>query len=227
MLAKNLGKTVAKPTPRNSSTALHDEIDDLRFCALLGDAEWSKLPVPVRRRFAKRLVPGATAVYIGEVVECRMSRIGWLLAQLTRLIGGPLPLGRDTGLASVVSVTEERATGGQIWTRLYARRDGLPQVIHSAKRFTGPTGLEEHVGCGIGMALRIYVAEGALIFRSDHFFLNWLGRRLRLPAWLTPGAIAVSHADLGCDRFLFTLEVNHPWLGLLIRQAAAFWEARP
>jgi hypothetical protein len=226
MLAKAIGRTIAEPAPKHPSPA-REAIDDLRFCALLGETEWSKLPAPVRRRFAKRLADGATVVYVGEVVECRISRAGWLLAQLARLIGGPLPLTSDTGVASVVSVTEERATGGQIWTRLYARRDRLPQVIHSAKRFLGPTGLEEHVGCGIGMALRIYVADGALIFRSDHFFLNWLGWRLRLPAWLTPGAITVSHADLDDGRFLFSLDVNHPRFGPLIHQAAAFREARP
>jgi hypothetical protein len=91
----------------------------------------------------------------------------------------------------------------------------------------GPTGLEEHVGCGVGMALRLQVADGALVFHSDHFFLSWRGWRLRLPAWLAPGRITVSHADLGDGRFLFTLDVNHPRLGLLIRQVAAFREARP
>ncbi len=226
MLASKFGKIVPKPVPETPPHRHSNDIDDLRFCALLGEAAWMTLPAAVRHRFAKRLADGATAVYVGEVVECRMSRAGWLLAQLGRLIGGPLPLSRDTGVASVVSVTEEASTGGQIWTRLYARRNGFPQVIHSSKRFIGPTGLEEHVG-GVGMALRILVEDGALVFRSDHFLLTWFGLRLRLPTWLSPGAIMVSHADLGDGRFLFTLEVNHPRLGLLIHQAATFREARP
>jgi Domain of unknown function (DUF4166) len=222
-----LSRTIAEPAPDPLLSPLASDrgIDDLRFRALLGETKWGLLPAPVRSRFSKRLADGASVVYVGEVVECRMSAAGWLLAQAARLIGAPLPLSRDTGMASVVSVTEESATGGQIWTRLYARRYRFPQVIHSSKRFTGLTGLEERVGGGVGMALRLDVAEGALLFRSDHFFVAWRSVRVRLPAWLSPGVITVSHADLGEGRFLFTLDVNHPWLGTLIRQAAAFREA--
>ena len=135
------------------------ELGDLRFRALLGEADWAALPLPIRRRFSKRLAGGDTAVYTGEVIETQMSRAGWWLAQAARLIGGPLPLSRDAHAPSVVTVTEDVATRGQHWTRLYARRHGFPQVVHSSKRFAGPTGLEEYVGCGVGMALTIHVEE--------------------------------------------------------------------
>ena len=136
------------------------ELGDLRFRALMSEADWASLPLAIRRRFSKRLAGGQTIVYAGEILESWMSRAGWWLAQAARLIGGPLPLTRDAQVrsgrspalrvASVVTVTEDMATGGQIWTRLYARRKGFPQVIHSSKRFAGPTGLEEYVGRGIG-----------------------------------------------------------------------------
>jgi len=202
-----------------------ESLGDLRFRALLTDAEWSALPLPVRRRFSKRLADGRTVVYTGEVLETRMTSAGWCLAQAARLIGGPLPTSREAKMPSVVTVTEDMATGGQIWTRLYARRRGFPQIIHSSKRFAGSTGIEEYLGHCFGMALDVSVHNGALVFRSAHYFLQVFGRRWRLPHWLSPGEMTVSHAERSDGRFEFTLEVQHPHFGLMIRQLAAFRES--
>jgi hypothetical protein len=212
---------VARPASETNA------LGDLRFRALLSESDWLALPITIRRRFTKRLSGGNTTVYVGEVIETRMSAAGWLLAQAARLIGGPLPVSRDAHVPSVVTVTEDVASNGQHWTRLYARRRGFPQVVHSSKRFAGPTGLEEYVGCGVGMALTISVEDKALVFRAAHYFLQ-LGRfRLQLPAWLAPGALGVTHAELGDGRFLFKLDIVHPRLGRLICQTAAFKEAHP
>jgi hypothetical protein len=202
---------------------------DLRFRALLPERDWASLSPAVRHRFGKRLTQGASAVYVGHIVGMRMSRLGWVVAQATRLVGSPLPLERQTGRAGVVTVTEDPDGGGQIWTRLYARASGFPQVIHSVKRFAGPTGLEEHVGAGVGMTLTVTVADGALLFRSHRYFVDCLGHRLHLPGWLTPGALTVTHADAGADAtagaFRFILAIEHPWFGRLIRQEALFQDA--
>jgi hypothetical protein len=197
---------------------------DLRFRRLVGEEGWAELPEAVRTRFGKRLGGGRTVIYAGETIECRMTRAGRLLALAARLIGGPLPISRDVFLPACVSVTEEPDSGGQFWTRIYGRAHGFPQVIHSSKRFAGPTGLEEYVGRGVGVALSVSVEGGALHFDSDHYFLE-VGRvRLRLPRWMAPGQLRVSHVDCTDGWFAFVLVLSHRWGGELIRQTAMFRE---
>jgi hypothetical protein len=215
------------PAPPDLDDGLDVSFGDLRFRALLSENDWARLPPATRQRFSKRLADGNTVVYVGEIDEARFSRIGWWLAQLARLIGGPLPTGAETHVPMIVTVTEDAATSGQIWTRICARRNGFPQVIHSSKRFAGPTGLEEYVGFGVGMALRIAVDGHALLFRSADYFLQIARLRLSLPAFLTPGALTVTHFDLGNGEFRFTLEIVHPRFGQLLRQSAVFREATP
>jgi Domain of unknown function (DUF4166) len=77
------------------------------------------------------------------------------------------------------------------------------------------------------MARTINVVNAALVFHSANYFLQLGGWRIPLPAWMTPGTITVGHKELAEDRFLFTLEVVHPWFGLLVRQSAAFRESHP
>jgi hypothetical protein len=210
------------PAPVPSHAKLHD---DHRFHALLPDADWGRLPVSIWRRFSKRLTDGATTVYVGEIDEAYLSRAGWRFAQVARLIGGPLPTVDDVGVPMIVTVTEDAASGGQIWTRICGRRHGFPQVIHSAKRFAGRTGLQEYLGFGLSMELRIAVADAALEFRSTGYALQLAGFRLELPAWLIPGDLTVTHSDLGGGAFRFTLEIVHPRFGRILRQSAVFREA--
>lgn len=195
---------------------------DARFHALVGSDAWNRLPIAVQRRFAKRLTGDAVVLYRGRVVVTRLSRAGWWLAQICRLIGAPLPLYRDPGVPAVVTVSDDAVTGGQCWTRTYGRTRGFPQVIHSAKRFAGPTGLEEYVGRGIGMALTVSANQQGIVFKSAHYFIAVAGRRIRLPRWLTPGTTIVTHRDIGAGRFAFDLSVTHYLLGELVHQHAIF-----
>ncbi len=198
---------------------------DLRFRALVGEAGWARLPEAVQRRFSRRLAPGDVAFYVGEVLETRLSRLGRVLSFLARAIGAPLPLDDATGGGATVAVMENEGLGGQSWTRTYARAGRFPQVIHSAKCFSGPTGLEEHVGGGVGMALSVGEEGGALVFRSAGYFFSAGRIRISLPRLLTPGDMEIVHEDEGGGAFLFKLTLRHAWLGVLVKQTARFRDA--
>jgi hypothetical protein len=197
---------------------------DDRYRRRLGEAAWFHLPAPVRRRFSRRLADAEQIVYRGEVVVMQLSRAGWAIAQLARLAGAPLPFTRDALGPCVVVVTECEAMGGQIWSRSYPRPGRFPQVINSAKRFGGPTGLEEYLGLGLVMRLTLEEEAGALVFRSAGYALSIAGITLALPRWLEPGRCTVIHRNETDSRFSFTLCLDHPLLGRLVHQVAFFEE---
>ena len=197
-------------------------LEDMRFRRLLGLKAWSQLPQAVRKRFSRRLGPGLSVTYRGTVEYCRMNLAGWLLSQLARVIGAPLPLYRDEGVAAIVTVTEDGESGGQVWSRLYARHRGFPQVIHSSKRFAGPTGIEEYLGLGFGIALSVELVPGGIRFLSDHFFLRLGSQRLRFPGWLVPLRLAIEHLDCGAGNFTFVLNLRCRPFGTIILQRCAF-----
>lgn len=208
---------------RLTHTNANDTAVDQRFQTLMGANAWNTLKADVRRRFSQKPKGGESIVYRGVIVTTRMSRIGWFVAQLCRIVGAPLPLdAMATGTPAVVTVTEDGDGQGQFWSRTYGRRHGFPQVIHSAKRFSGTTGLEEYVGCGLGMALNVTEDRGGMVFTSAFYHWRALGRRWCLPGWMTPGRVTVRHDDLGDGYFAFTLELAHPLAGELVHQRAIF-----
>jgi hypothetical protein len=130
----------------------------------------------------------------------------------------------DVAVPAVVTIIEDGATGGQFWTRMYGRTRGFPQVIHSSKRFARPTGLEEYLGCGFGIALTVSADLQALHFHSDHYFVALGPVRLRLPRWLEPGALTISRIERADGWFAFVLALRHPLFGEVIRQVGLFRE---
>ncbi len=192
------------------------------FQALLGEAAWRTLPASIRTRFSRTLAPGASAAFVGSVASTKLTRFGWLWAQLARLIGSPLPLHALAQRPAAVLVTQADRDTTQIWTRIYHEPGRLPQVIRSMKRFAGPTGLEECVSGGIGMSLVVTVEHRAIVFRSQEYFWRCGRLRWRIPAALTPGKISVTHRQERAGEFSFTLQVDHPWFGETVRQIAFF-----
>lgn len=199
------------------------KVSETRFARLAGES-WTQLPAPIRRRFSRHLADGERIVYLGEVAATHMTLVGRLVAQLARLVGAPLPLESGGRMPVTVIVTGSERQCGQVWTRIYDRANGFPQVIQSLKRFGGATGLEEIVARGVGMRLTLSVRDRALVFRSAGYFVRCLGVALALPNWLTPGVIEVVHREESRGRFSFSLSVTHHWAGHVIEQIAFFRE---
>ena len=199
-----------------------ENVLDFRFQALLPPEDWARLPICVRQRFSKRLSGKKFAIYQGSVTDLRMNLAGLLLSQLLRLVGSPLPISSDVDVPSLVCVNEDAASGGQIWTRIYGRKTGFPQIINSVKRFSGPTGLEEHIGFGISIALHSSIENDALVFSSAAYLLKIMSWQFKLPRWLSPGELRVEHRDLGSGEFRFSLSLKHTVFGELLYQSGLY-----
>ncbi len=222
MKINNLYQSAHISNDNDAKQRVQYNLYDFRFRNLLARSDWNTLPKLVQKRFSKRLSNGQVALYRGIISETRFSKVGWCLAQILRFIAAPLPVKNDMNTPAVVAVAEDPIAGGQIWTRTYHNRDGFPQTINSAKRFTGKTGLEEHIGLGIGMALKVDVIDNGLRFTSDHYFWDLGKYRIMLPHWICPGKTKVCHIDKGGGAFDFTLSLNHPLLGELLYQKVRF-----
>lgn len=200
-------------------------LGDLRFRRLFTNADWARLPIAVRTRFGRKVAIGDALIYRGHVEFNKVNKWGRFLNRALRLIGAPLPLDtQNAGAAAIVTVTEA-PDGGQIWMRQYARQDSkrpFPQVIQSAKRFTGATGIEEHIGAGIGMSLVPLVEGEELVFRAKDIFWDIAGFRLTLPKWLGPNVLRAGDEELGGGTFAFTLRLEHKWFGTLLDQRVWF-----
>lgn len=195
----------------------------LRYPALLG-RHWRILPPAIQRRFMKYTDPRKALIYQGRVHETRLSRLGRLFARLTAVIGSPLPLEPGARGPATVIVREATTFNGQYWTRVYPTSRAMPQVIQSAKKFAGPTGLEEMISPRIGVALVLNAHRDSLTFTSHSYFIRLAGRRVPIPRLLSPGKMTVTHRQTGQRRFRFTLELTHPLFGELVFQTGIFEE---
>lgn len=213
-----------EPTPTTPPIPINDNgVGHAKFENILPKEQWQSLPQAVRNRFSKTLGAPEAQLYSGYVINTHRNFPGTVLVHLLRLIGAPLPLDTDNAdQTAIVTVTAEPSGNGQIWTRHYGRKTGFPQIIQSAKRFSGSTGLEEYIGFGISMALNLRVEDGTLLFESQYYTLGKGKIRFKLPKFLSPGHLTVSHADHGDGWFEFGLTLIHPLMGTLFKQTIMF-----
>jgi len=203
------GAGALAPTPPNA----------LDFRRLLGREAWNQLPAAVRHRFGAHAA-GVTTVYDGRMVV-EASPFGWLVAQVCRLIGTPLAPWTGTDVPTSVDVHLD-PRGGLVWARTYRFAGRAPILVSSTKLMDADGTLLEVVRGGLGMALSVTVEDGALHFRSRHYFAGVGAWRIGIPDLLTPGRAHVVHRDLGGGTFRFTLAFDHPWFGRTLYQDGVF-----
>ena len=185
-------------------------------------ADWKKLHPNVQARFDREPEPGETVIYTGTMLDIRRSRLGWLFAHLTRLVGNPLTPFRGRSVPVDVALFRKEGRDGVFWERTYFYPGRKPYVVVSVKRESGDGEMLECVGGGFGMKLKVTARDGDMHFESYRYFWDFPGFRVPLPHWITPGKAHVIHHDLGKGDFMYTISMIHPQLGETFYQQGIF-----
>jgi hypothetical protein len=194
------------------------------FRRLLGAPAWRSLPFAVQHRFSAAVSQQPHA-YDG-VMQVRASVLGLIIAQVCRLLGTPLAPWRADQAPVHVDVHTD-PDGALVWDRTYSFPGRRPILVSSRKRVDARGTLMEVAHGGLGMTLRLTAEDGALHFRSTGYFIDILGVRAPIPAWLTPGRAHVVHEDVGGGGFRFTLRFVHALAGETFFQTGLFRDPAP
>lgn len=194
------------------------------IAAAMGPRGWRRLSPAIRERFGRSTADYGAHSYEGVMSTVACTGMGWLLAQACRLIGTPLAphAGRDIPVSCAVYPAADGS--GVVWDRTYAFPGRKPVTVSSTKVLDRSRKLLEVVGGGLGMELAVYEYRRTLNFRSQRYFWSIAGRRIPLPALLSPGVAHVVHSDEGGGFFRFTITIDHPLLGRLFFQDGIFTE---
>ncbi len=191
--------------------------------AIVGPQAFTRLPARVRNRFAPHRPQNRKVTYSGIMHTVESSALGRLIAYFGRLIGSPLVAGTGYNVPCTVSLLPDTELGGTIWHRLYVFPEGRETAATTKRSGDDGTPVESfNRWCGMG--LDIQVRAGELHFTADKYFVEWRGRRLQLPRWLSPGRLAIVHRDEGGGRFRFVMTLQHPLFGVIMYQNGEFYD---
>lgn len=194
--------------------------DYVDFRRLLGDDAWNRLVPAIQERFdVKR---GHAVRYAGIMYKVNCNFVGWLFAQLTRLLGTPLTPYSGKDISTIVRVYDDEKYKGTVWEREYRFPGKDTLIVRSIKCLDKDRALLESIDGGIRMRLRVYEDNGKLVFASVSYFLDLLGVRIPISDLFTPGKTEVVHTELGEGDFQFTFRMTHPWFGETFFQEGVF-----
>ncbi len=195
---------------------------DSSYREILGDLAWRRLHPEIRERFSRRPSPGSEMFYEGIMYRVELSRMGWLFAQVCRLIGTPLSPYRGDNVPMDIRLAPDPVLGGVCWSRRYRFPGRRDLEVRSTKTRSARQELTEHIGWGFSMRLCLSERGGDLVFVSRSYDVTIFAKRFRIPHWLTPGTTTVTHEQLCGNLFRFTLAVDHPLFGRTIYQDGYF-----
>lgn len=187
----------------------------------LGD-DWKSLHPNVQERFDLEPKVGERVIYQGVMQEIRRSRMGWLFASLTRLVGNPLTPFQGQDIPMEVALYKKEGNDGVFWQRTYLYPGKKPYIVVSEKRESKAGEMLECVGGGFGMKLKVTAQNGDMHFESYRYFWTFLQYRIPLPHWITPGKAHVIHTDLGKSEFMYSISMVHKQLGETFYQRGVF-----
>lgn len=189
-------------------------------------SDWGALSENIRLRFDHD-PPGGTVVrYRGVMTRVECSAMGKLLGWLVQHTGALMPH-EGTDVPVSIEVWTEPGCDAVFKSRQYHFKDRKPFIFKSRMQLDSCGNLAEHVGGGFGMYLRVHALEGNLHFKDEGYFLDILGLKIPVPGLLSPGRVLLKHEDISKDEFAITIEIFHPWFGLLFFQKGQFRHDQP
>ena len=147
--------------------------------------------------------------------------MGKLLGWLVQHTGALMPH-EGANVPVSIEVWTEPGSVAVFKRREYFFKERKPFTFSSKMQLDPGGMLAEYVGGGFGMYIRVHVFEGNLHFEDGGYFMDVLGKKIPIPAFLSPGRVLLKHEDIGIDEFAITIEITHPWFGLLYFQQGRF-----
>ena len=185
---------------------------------------WETVDPAIRARMDRLLTAAVPTVFEGEGCV-RRSRLGWLFAQLSRVLGGPLVRNQGERVKTIVRVVPTE-NGLRCWHRLYQFPDGSMQLVETTKVVDPKLGFLDAVGAkgegALAMQMNVWAESKSLHFSSSRYFLRFRYLTVRIPPFFTPGTLSAEHRDEGNGWFRYSLKFSHPLWGETFYQDGRF-----
>lgn len=185
---------------------------------------WDNVYPPVRMRMDRLLTSSKPIIFEGEGCV-RRSKLGWLFAQGSKILGTPLIWRAGENVKTVVTVAPTK-NGLRCWNRLFVFSDGYSQLVQTSKVMDRKLGFIDAVGAEgekrLATKMRVWADGKSLFFESTMYVLRFKNFNVRIPSILTPGTLLAEHRDLGNGEFRYILKFDHPIWGKTFYQDGVF-----